>query len=128
MMTAATIEQEISATNRAFEQAFAKGDAAGLAAVYTSDGQALPPNAKTLSDKQSIQQLWQGFIDLGVKGVRLKTLELEQHGDTAYEVGQGEILGEGDVVLDVAKFIVIWKKENGQWKWHRDIWNSNNPA
>jgi hypothetical protein len=31
-------------------------------------------------------------------------------------------------ILDTGKYIVIWKRENGAWKWHRDIWNSSRPA
>ena len=29
--------------------------------------------------------------------------------------------------MDSGKFIVIWKQEGGQWKLHRDIWNSSMP-
>jgi len=31
-------------------------------------------------------------------------------------------------VLDKGKYIVIWKQEEGQWKLHRDIFNSSMPA
>jgi hypothetical protein len=31
-------------------------------------------------------------------------------------------------VLDQGKYIVIWKREKGQWKLHRDIFNSSVPA
>lgn len=24
----------------------------------------------------------------------------------------------------VAKYVVVWKKEDGQWRLHRDIWNT----
>ncbi len=30
--------------------------------------------------------------------------------------------------LDAGKFIVVWKQEAGQWKLHRDIFNSSMPA
>jgi ketosteroid isomerase-like protein len=29
--------------------------------------------------------------------------------------------------LDKGKYIVIWKQEDGQWKLHRDIFNSSMP-
>ena len=34
----------------------------------------------------------------------------------------------GDKVsAEKGKFIVVWKEENGKWKMHRDIWNSDAP-
>jgi len=53
---------------------------------------------------------------------------VEQHGDTAIEVSKAELYAEGDKKIDDAKYIVIWKKENGEWKLHRDIFNSSRPA
>ena len=35
--------------------------------------------------------------------------------------------GDGQA-LDAGKFIVVWKREAGQWKLHRDIFNSSMPA
>jgi ketosteroid isomerase-like protein len=34
---------------------------------------------------------------------------------------------EGGKVVDRGKYIVIWKREQGQWKLHRDIWNTSMP-
>jgi ketosteroid isomerase-like protein len=64
---------------------------------------------------------------MGVKRAQLDTREVEGHGDTAIEVGAYTLFGEGDQALDNGKYIVIWKKEDGQWKLHRDIFNSNLP-
>jgi hypothetical protein len=36
--------------------------------------------------------------------------------------------GAGGQVLDMGKYVVIWKQEAGQGKLHRDIWNSSRPA
>jgi ketosteroid isomerase-like protein len=30
--------------------------------------------------------------------------------------------------VDQGKYIVIWKQDGGQWKLHRDIFNSSLPA
>ncbi len=67
-------------------------------------------------------------MDMGIKAIKLETIEVEGYGDTASEVGR-YILESGDgQVLDQGKFIVIWKQEAGQWKLHRDIINSSMPA
>jgi ketosteroid isomerase-like protein len=124
--TTQAIERAIQATNRAFETAIAQGNAAGAAAAYTANGQALPPNDAIVSGRADLQKLWQGVMDIGVKRVTLETLELHALGDGAYEVGMATLSGEGGKVLDTVKFVVVWQQEDGQWKWHRDIWNSMN--
>ncbi len=126
--TTQTFEDAIRATNRAFENAFDQSDAASAAAVYTQDGQAFPPNGGTISGRAALQEFWQGVMNAGIKAVTLETVELEQSGESAFEVGRAILRGEGGAVADTVKFIVVWKQENGQWKWHRDIWSSVNPA
>jgi len=66
-------------------------------------------------------------FDSGVKGVRLKTLEVESHGDLAHEVGQYELLDAAGKTLDRGKYVVIWKKDGGRFKLHRDIWTTSMP-
>ena len=58
----------------------------------------------------------------------LTTLEAEAQGDTAYEVGTYTLPGEGGKMLDVGKYVVVWKRVGGQWKLHRDIWTTSVPA
>lgn len=118
----------IEAANKQFVATFAKGDAAGLAGMYTTNGIAYPPNGDPVSGRPAIQKMWQSVIGMGVKGATLTTTEVEAHGDTAHEVGTYTMLADGGKQIDRGKYIVIWKREQGAWKLHRDIWNSSMPA
>ncbi len=127
-----TATQSISATNRQFEAAFARGDAAGCAAVYTEDAKIMPPDSPAVTGREAAQAVWQGAIDMGVKGVTLQTLDLEELGpDRAVERGAGtlEIQTEGGQTVQVSgKFIVVWKHHaDGSWKWDWDCWNLDAP-
>ena len=62
---------------------------------------------------------------MGIKNAKLNILEVDQHGDTAIEVGQYTLSSADDQVMDQGKYVVIWKYENGCWKLHRDIWNTS---
>jgi uncharacterized protein (TIGR02246 family) len=127
-MTGSEIRDKIAAAVEAFMAAFNRGDAAGVAALYTEDGQLLPPNAGFMKGRQAIQAFWQGGMDMGLKAAKIEIVEVEGHGDTAIEVSTYTLYGEGGQALDEGKYIVIWKKEGGQWKLHRDIFNSSKPA
>jgi ketosteroid isomerase-like protein len=65
---------------------------------------------------------------MGITAAKLETVEVEGYGNTANEVGTYTLQGAGSQVLDTGKYVVIWKQETGQWKLHRDIWNSSRPA
>ncbi len=116
----------IEATNAQFMAALSQGDAAGVAACYTEDAQLMPPNGEIASGREAVQAFFQEAIDAGLN-VRLETVELESHGDTAYEVGRAIVTGEDGQTIDESKYIVIWKKVGDAWKLHRDIFNSNLP-
>jgi uncharacterized protein (TIGR02246 family) len=111
-----------------FMETFRRQDAAGMGALYTADGQALPPGGDIASGQAAIGAVWQGAFDAGLKEARLETLEVEGFDDTAYEVGAYTLLLDGGQVADRGKYIVIWKRVDGQWRLHRDIWNSSGSA
>ena len=125
---AADPRSEIEATNRRFMEAFGRGDAAGVAQLYTPSAQLLPAASDFVVGTSAIERFWQGAMDMGLKEAVLETLELETHGDTAHEVGRYTLKATGGQVADAGKYVVIWKHEDGAWKVHRDIWTTSRPA
>ncbi len=128
MTNATDVREEIVAADEKFTSTFSRGDAAGIANLYTENGKFLPPNSDFITGRKAIQATFQGFMDMGVKEVKIETMEVEGYGDTASEVGRYTLEGKGGQVLDKGKFLVIWKQEAGQWKLHRDIINTSMPA
>jgi uncharacterized protein (TIGR02246 family) len=118
----------IQTANEIFMSTFARGDAAGMGALYTENGQLLPANSDFVTGRKAIEGFWKGAMDMGIKSAKLETIDLEEHGDSAYEVGKYTLGGTGGQVMDQGKYIVIWKKQKGEWKLHRDIWNTSMPA
>ena len=123
--TSTEIQDVIAAADKNFMTTFKRGDAAGLADLYTENGQLLPTGSGCITGKAAIQTFWQGAMDMGIKTAKLEAVETERHGDTAIEIGQYSLSGETGNVLDNGKYVVIWKQEGDQWKLHRDIWNSS---
>jgi uncharacterized protein (TIGR02246 family) len=116
-------QTEIGQVNRAFEEAARKGDTARLASLYTPDAMVLAPDAPLVKGRDAIQQFWTSAAQqMGLKDVRLDTLDLQMAGDTAYEVGEAQLtLQSGSAAV---KYVVVWKKADGRWSLHRDIWNT----
>jgi uncharacterized protein (TIGR02246 family) len=127
-MAATDIRTDILACNKAFMDAFAKGDAAGVAALYTGGGQLLPPNSDVVAGRDAIRAFWQGAMDLGLKKAALETVEVDSTSDTALEVGRYTLRAADGQIADAGKYMVVWKAESGTWRLHRDIWNSSRPA
>ena len=119
------VRAAIEAANKNWETAASRSDGPGVAALYTAQGQLLPAHSDVVSGAEAIGQFFQAAFDSGMKGASLVTLEVEDHGDTAYEVGKFEFLGADGAVLDHGKYLVIWKKEDASWKLHRDMWTTS---
>jgi uncharacterized protein (TIGR02246 family) len=117
------VRDAIESGNRAFTAAFLRGDAQAVAELYTSDAQVLPPGAGTVAGRTAIAAFWKGAIDAGVKDLVLVTEQVESEGDLAYETGRVRLVSShGRVTED--RYLVVWKRGDGGWRLHRDIWNS----
>jgi uncharacterized protein (TIGR02246 family) len=115
----------IEAANAQFSATAAKGDGAGLAALYAADGQVLPAGSDVIRGRDAIQKFWQSALDAGIAGVGLKTLEIFGQSPTVTEVGQYELSDKTGKVIDHGKYIVIWRREGGHWKLLRDMFSTN---
>jgi ketosteroid isomerase-like protein len=121
------IKRAILAAEKVFMAKYNKADAPGLVALYTRDGQIMPPNSGVVKGVPKLKALFKSFWDAGDTVIKLDTVEVEGFGDMAYEVGKYALSGKTGKVSDQGKYIVVWKKVRGQWKLHRDIFNSNVP-
>ncbi len=127
-MATTMVRGKILAGCKKFMAAFAQKNAAALARLYTKGGQLLPPGSEMVAGHNGIQAFWQGALDMGLMEVKLDTVEVEGHRETAIEVGKYTLLAAEGQVADAGKYLVIWKLEGRSWKLHRDIWNSSQPS
>jgi len=118
------IRETVEAGAKAFATCFGNSDTAGITSIYTEDGKLVPPNLDFVIGTADMQKFWDAHPDLGAKTLTLKTIEVEEHDDTAIELGEYD-LGQG---LDRGKYMIIWKCVDGTWKMHHDMWNSSLPV
>lgn len=122
------VRSAIEAANAQFSATAAKGNGAGLAALYAADGEVLPAGSDPIRGSDAIQKFWQAALDSGIAGVGLRTIDIFGHGPTATEVGQYELRDKAGNVIDHGKYIVVWRHEGGKWKLLRDMFSTNTPA
>ena len=94
-----------------------------MADLYTEDAQVIPPGGEVTSGRPAIATFWRTVMDAGVDDLTLDTTEVESAGDLACEVGAVRVVGKNGQVT-AGRYVVVWKRQNGHWKLHRDIWNS----
>ena len=119
-MVQQAVRSKIEETNAQFGAAASRGDMAAVAELYTDDAILLPPNAEMIRGKQGVKQFFDGLVaQMGMPQLSLRTIEVEEIGDTANEVGEYTLKLQppgGEPVTDVGKYVVIWKRQGDAWE------------
>jgi ketosteroid isomerase-like protein len=93
--------------------------------VYTEDARILPPGADMLTGLDHIRNFWEQAVQaMNVKSLKLTTVDLQVNGDSAVEIGTGEMETDLPTSPTAVKYVVIWRKEAAGWRWQTDIWNA----
>ena len=119
------VRAAIEAQAAKWQKSFNAGDGAGIAALYTDDGQIMPPGAATVSGREGIAAYWQDALSAGGASVSLEVVEVVAQGNHATDVGRFTMTDADGNTIDQGKYLVLWRQEQGEWRLARDIWNSD---
>jgi len=112
--------------NVGWDKAYKRGDAAGIAAFYAEDAILMPPNQPMVRGKKALQEFFQGMIDKVGGTHTSQMVEFGVEGDLAYQVAT--IALTDTKTPDQGRFLEIFRRQqDGSWKIHRCIWNSDKP-
>lgn len=124
----ASAQKEINEANKAFEDYVSKGDSVGLATnSYTIDAKFMGPHSPSAEGRAAITSALSGIIKAGITGIKLTSKEIWGDENAITEEGSFELTIKDGTVVDNGKYLVLWKKEDGKWKLHRDMFSSNVP-
>lgn len=110
----------------AFSQHVMNADYDKIAAAYTSNAKIFPGNQEILSGSERIKKYWIQPEGVRTSYHKISPEEIKVIKDHAYDYGyyEGKTLRkDGSEVSWKGKYVIVWKKEKGQWKMLLDIWN-----
>ena len=114
--------------SKTYREMVVNHDAAGYASMYSDQVLWCPPNAPDQTTRAGIAKHMQGAFDKVVFNVEPSADEVEVMGDVAYAAGMvyGRTTPRAGGDDNAVKFRIFWllRKESGDWKIHRQIWNN----
>lgn len=114
--------------SKAFSQAFIDGDIAKLTSFYSEDGKIFPDKSDIIKGHAAIERQW--TLPKHTKMITHKTTakEINVIGGYAYDYGYYEgstkNMKTDSTTTFKGKYVIVWKKENKDWKMYLDIWNT----
>ena len=125
-------EAAIRASAPAWAAAFNAMDADALAAMYWEDALLFPPNAPAVAGGAPMREYFAtetpAFRKAGLTMAVPETDAVHVAGDLAYEAGTYSITDASGATIDTGKYIGVFEKRDGVWRYIRDTWNSDLPA
>ena len=122
------LKDEIQAAQDRLADAVSARDPQRAAALYTEDARLIPQGAPVCADRSAIAGFFAGAFENGIVGARFITEEVDGDDTQATETGRYELYaappGGGRVMAADGRYLVVWRKRGGEWRIHRDMFNT----
>ena len=124
--TAAEAET-IMTLEREWSQKFGEGDIGWIMDLHAANPVQLPPDADAVVGAEAVRAAWQGMID--TEGLEIAweptAAFVAPSGDMAWDYGTATMTTpDGSVPM---KYLVVWTRQEGEWKVAADMFNTAAP-
>ena len=121
--TNTTVEAEaIMALERQWSAKFQEKDMEWILNLHAQDGRQMPPNAAPVVGHEALRAAWEGMSELDASWESTEA-HVAASGDMAYDIGTVTInTPEGPIP---AKYVVVWVRQDGEWKVAVDMFSNN---
>ncbi|MAX70942.1 MAG: DUF4440 domain-containing protein [Flavobacteriaceae bacterium] len=112
-----------------FSKYYTSGDYDALANAYCKEATILPPGADIIKGREAIKKRWILPSGVNVPYHKITPIEIKIIDNYAYDIGYYEgktIRKDKSEVSWKGKYLIVWKKEDGDWKIYSDAWNKIN--
>jgi uncharacterized protein (TIGR02246 family) len=119
--TLAEVQEAIDLGNDRYVDSLCNADAEGYANLFLPDGMSLPSQGSILRGRDAIRDnIAATFRKLRYVDGDMQTIETLLADDTAYEIGRYEFEternGRRKVEVIRGRYIVVWQRQDGEWK------------
>ena len=121
-----TEENKILAQANKFSEYLMTGQNEMVVSMYTEDAKIFPNNQEILSG-EDLADYWNPKTNSSWKTTyhKLTPVEVKILGEEAYDYGyyEGTSANGEDTSNWKGKYVIVWRRESGEWKIYLDIWN-----
>ncbi|MBJ9594566.1 YybH family protein [Burkholderia seminalis] len=123
------LEAAIKAENARWADAFARGDYEAIGRLYTDDGALLPPGGDKVTGRRAIVEYFlNGYAGSKPGTVSFSNYEFYGSDRAVTEVSDAEVRDHDGKLKIRAKQTLVFLKQGGAWKLHRDMWSDYAPV
>ena len=118
--------QHILKNVKKFSEYVMAGDHENIGNAYTEDAKIFPNGKPIIEGKEEIINYWKTPEGYSTPYHKITPQEIKIMGDEAYDYGLYEGRSQnpnGEESSWKGKYVIVWKKINGDWKVYLDIWN-----
>lgn len=109
---------EIELRLREYENLLQKGDSIALGNMYMEHAEIIPSTV----GRENIISVFGKMIRDSITGSSFKTTQLWGNNHLLVEEGKGTWSHANGRVVGSGRYLLVWKKDNGNWKILRDTW------
>ena len=122
------LQSDISSKNGRYMALWQAGDSEALAQLQTEECRLMAPGYDTGIGRPAAAAIYAGILKGPKTSISLKTEELMlANPEVAIERGIYTIKGQDGGIVDKGKTAVLWRKVNGGFLMHCNMWNTNLP-
>ena len=96
-----------------------------VSTIYSTEGVIYPPGAPPVLGQKAIRTFWRTVASRGMKTIDLQLVDLEYSGALLIAKGKYVMTDHSNSILDIGKFVAIYRKEKNQWRLQTDMFNSS---
>ena len=114
----ATLEKEIELRLREYERHLQNEDSIALGNMYMMDAEVIPSTV----GRENITKVFGKLIRNNITGSSFKTMHLWGNDQLLVEEGIGSWSHKNGEIVNTGRYLLIWQKDDGEWKILRDTW------
>ena len=112
------LKKEIEVRLREYENLLKNGDSIALGGMYMIDAEIIPSTV----GRENIIKVFGSMIRDSITGSSFKTTQLWGDNQLLVEDGTGTWSHANGTVVGQGRYLLVWKKVDGEWKILRDTW------